>query len=169
MARPKKTSSKARRRGSSTRPKRTAVVWIAPDLERITKGERGRRGLADPTSGYYLRLADLALTGASATSPKAAQPTHLTSDEAIFSTPFHQEPKINEPEPTRGKRPKLSPPKPAKAPAPPRPLTVQRPHQTSLEHPKLVLPRLQPPKPSKFRPPKPPKRPRKPKPPSHGS
>jgi hypothetical protein len=166
MARPKKTSSKSRRRGSSTPPKRTAVVWIAPDLERITKGERGRRGLADPTSGYYLRLADLALTGASATSPKPAQPVHLTSDEAIFSMPFPEEPKINEPEPTRGKRSKLSPPKPAKAPAPPRPLKVQRPHQTSLEHPKLVLPRLQP---GKFRPPKPPKSPRKPKPPGHGS
>src|SRR5436190_5941221 len=174
MARPKKTSSKTPRRGSPARPKRTAVVWIAPDLERITKGERGRRGLGDPTSGYYLRLADLALTGASTTGtsaarPKGTQPTHLTSEESLFSTPFPAEPEIHESRSNKGKPSKLSLGKPAKAPASPKRPMVERPHQASLEHPKLALPRLHPPKPAKFRPPKPPKSPRKPKTPRHGS
>ena len=169
MARPKKTSSKSKThtKGSSTRPKRTAVVWIAPDLERITKGERGRRGLADPTSGYYLRLADLALTGTSGASPKAAQTMHLTGDEALLSTPFPAEPEIHEQQSIKSKRSKISAPKPPKLPAPPKRPTFERPHQSSPEHPKLALPRLQPPKPGKFRPPKPPKSPKKPKPPRH--
>jgi len=169
MARPKKTSPKNRRKASSSRSKRTAVVWIAPDLERITKGERGRRGLADPTSGYYLRLADLALTGTSAPAAKSTQPTSLTptEDELLFSRPLPLGHETETPLPAQGKRSKASSPKGLKSPPSLKQPRVEVPRRKPAEHPKLSLPRLHPPKPPKFDPPKPPKSPKKPKPPRH--
>jgi hypothetical protein len=169
MTRRKKTQTQGKE--SSLRPKRTAVVWIAPDLERITKGERGRRGLADPTSGYYLRLADVALRGTQVAGSKASQPmsSALSEDEMLFSMPFPLGPESDKPLPSEAKRsnmPRSKRPKPPLSPKQPR---VEVPRQTSLEHPKLALPRLQPAKPPKFDPPKPPKAPRKPKPPRQAS
>src|SRR5690349_8173824 len=93
MARRKKTAPKRRQQQqSSTPPRRPAVVWIAPNLERITKGERGRRGLTDPTGGYYLSLADLVLKEPGASKPNQPASSTLSGDEALFADPFPVEP-----------------------------------------------------------------------------
>ena len=170
MARPKKTSPKRRRQQGSTRP---AVVWIAPNLERITKGEQGRRGLNDPTSGYYLSLADLVLKGGAAT--KISQPVSstLSGDEALFSKPYpagspgFESATRRQVEPAR-KPPRISSKQLKSPPISKRP-KVEIPRQSSPEHPKLALPRLQGPKPPTVEHPKPPKNPRKPKPPRQRS
>lgn len=158
MARPKKNSPKRRHKESSTRPK-PAVVWIAPNLERITKGEQGRRGLTDPTSGYYLGLADLVLKPPSG----AANTIQPSADEALFAAPF--------PEPHRdesaadAKHSKILRRKSRKGLSHPKPPKVDMPRQSSPEHPKLALPHLRPPKPPKFKPPQLANSLRKPKPP----
>lgn len=167
MARPKKTSPKRRQEESSTRPTRPAVVWIAPNLERITKGEQGRRGLTDPTSGYYLSLADLVLKEGGASKPNRPASSTLSGDEALFAKPFPTEPQSlgQQPGPERRKSSRVSSPKQVNSPAISERPQVERPRQMPTEHPKLTLPRLQPPKPPKFEHPKPPKSPKKPKPP----
>lgn len=165
MARPKKTSPK-RRQQSSSRPTRPAVVWIAPNLERITKGERGRRGLTDPSGGYYLSLADLVLKDG-ASKPNQPASSTLSGDEALFAKPFPAPPESlssQHPGPKQGKTSRISSSKQLKSPAVSKRPKVERPRQSSPEHPKLALPRLRPPKPPKF---EPPQLPRKPKPPRH--
>jgi len=167
MARQKKTSPKRRQQERSTRPTRPAVVWIAPNLERITKGEQGRRGLTDPTSGYYLSLADLVLKERGASEQHQPASSTLIGDEALFAKPFPAEPETlrQPPAPEQRKPSRISSLKQLKSqPVSKRP-KVERPHQMPADHPKLTLPRLQPPKPPKFDRPKPPKSPRKPKPP----
>lgn len=166
MARPKKTSPK-RRQQSSTRPTRPAVVWIAPNLERITKGERGRRGLTDPSGGYYLSLADLLLKDG-ASKPNQPASSSLTGDEALFPGPFSatpESPSTQHPGPKQRKTSGISSSKQLKSPTVSKRPKVERPRQSSLERPKLTLPRFRPPKPPKFEPPQLPKSPRKPKPP----
>src|SRR2546423_7607317 len=85
MAPPKKAASKSRQKRGSGRADRTAVVWIAPDLERRTKGELGRRGLTDSTSGYYLSLADLVLKESASGSATAKESEDLSSGGAQYS------------------------------------------------------------------------------------
>src|SRR4051812_18975354 len=65
--------------------KRTAQgsVGIAPDLERRTKGEHGRRGLVDAPYGYYLQLADVALDQKPA-NPVRHVPEQLPEVSPIF-------------------------------------------------------------------------------------
>ena len=165
MARQKKTSPKRRQKESSTHRSRPAVVWIAPNLERITKGEQGRRGLTDPTSGYYLSLADLVLREGGASKQDQPAPSTLTGDQALFARPFPQpEDPSRHPGPDERKTARLSS-KHLKSPSVSKRPKVERPRQMSTEHPKLTLPRLQPPMPPKVERPKPPKSPRKPKPP----
>jgi hypothetical protein len=170
MARPKKTAPKRRQQQSSTPPKRTAVVWIAPNLERITKGERGRRGLTDPTGGYYLSLADLVLKEPGASKPNQPASSTLSGDEALFADPFPVEPESpsrQRPATEQRKTSRISSSKQLKSPHVGKRPKVERPHQMSTDHPKLTLPRLQPPKPPIFEHPKPVKTARKPKPPRH--
>lgn len=165
LARPKKTSPKRRQQERPSRSTRPAVVWIAPNLERITKGEQGRRGLTDPTSGYYLSLADLVLKEPGASKQHQPASSTLSGDEALFAQPFPQsENPSHHPEPEEREMATLSS-KQLKSPSVSKRPKVERPHQMPTEHPKLTLPRLQPPKPLKVERPKPPKSPRKPKPP----
>ena len=169
MARPKKTSPKRRQQEGSRRPTRPAVVWIAPNLERITKGEQGRRGLNDPTSGYYLSLADLALKERGAQKTNQPASSTLSGDEALFVRPFpiESEAQMQHPGPEQRKTSRTPSSKRLKSPPVSKRAKVEVPRQMPTEHPKLTLPRLQPPKPPKFEHPKPPKGPRKPKPPRH--
>jgi len=114
-------------------------VWIAPDLERTIKGEGGRRGLTEPPYSYYLHLADLVLKP---TLPAGSSGTSVSKD----LKPVDREQLFNP-----------SPLQPiALPPAPVLPVT-------SRAHPKLMLPRPQPPKPPKLAAPKPPRRPSQPK------
>src|SRR5689334_17368929 len=167
MARPKKTSPKRRQQQSSSSGKRPAAVWIAPNLERITKGERGRRGLADPTGGYYLSLADLVLKEAGASNPNQPGSSNLSLDEGLSARPFPAEPESlrQRSGPGQRKSSSISSSKQLKSPPVSKRPKVERPRQMSTDHPKLTVPRLQPPKPPMFEHPKPPRSPRKPKPP----
>jgi len=85
-------------------------VWIAPDLERTIKGERGRRGLSEPPYSYYLQLADIALKSSNPPSP---------TPPAI--------PDMVWPVLKSSKHPKLALPKPPKRPKPPRPIMPKPP------------------------------------------
>jgi len=91
-------------------------VWIAPNLERTIKGERGRRGLSEPPYSYYLQLADIAL--------KTSTPPSPTSP-AI--------PDMVWPVLKSSKHPKLALPKPPKRPKIPRPIVPKPP---TLDRPK---------------------------------
>lgn len=90
-------------------------VWVAPDLERKIKGERGRRGLTEPPYSYYLQLADIALKSSPSEPGPSAIP--VTVWPVLKSR----------------KRPKLAMPKPPKAPKRPRPVVPKPP---KLERPK---------------------------------
>ena len=90
-------------------------VWIAPDLERTIKGERGRRGLSEPPYSYYLQLADIALKS-------SPDPTPGPIPDTLW-------PVLKSP-----KRPKLALPKPPKSPKPPR-LTVPKPPKSDRPKP----------------------------------
>jgi len=97
---------------------RSRGVWIAPDLERKIKGERGRRGLSEPPYSYYLQLADIALR---------ASP----SDSSPSAIPVTVWPVLKSP-----KRPRLSLPKPPKTPKPPRPVVPKPPKSERAKPPK---------------------------------
>src|SRR5437588_7842768 len=92
-------------------------VWIAPNLERTIKGERGRRGLSEPPYSYYLLLADIAL--------KSSAPS-TTVPNSIPDTLW---PVLKSP-----KRPKLTLPKPPKTPKPQR-LNVPKPPKSNRPKP----------------------------------
>ena len=172
MAPPKKAASKSRHKRTSGRAGRTAVVWIAPDLERITKGELGRRGLTDSTSGYYLSLADLVLKESASATAKESEDLssgdaqHIGTDsqfvlDAILS-PDESLPQVQSKQPRSGQKTLKSIfPKP---PKPQRPkLGMPRPYVP--KPPQPGVPRPQPPKPAGRSVPKPPKSVRKPRPP----
>jgi hypothetical protein len=98
---------------------RSRGVWIAPDLERKIKGERGRRGLSEPPYSYYLQLADIALK------------TSTSSESSPSSIPVTVWPVLKSP-----KRPRLSLPKPPKTPKPPRPVVPKPPKSDRAKPPK---------------------------------
>ena len=93
-------------------------VWVAPDLERKIKGERGRRGLSEPPYSYYLQLADIALKS----SPSEAGPSAI---------PVTVWPVLKSP-----KRAKLALPKPPKPPKRPRPIVPKPPKSERPKPPK---------------------------------
>jgi len=96
-------------------------LWIAPELERTIKGERGRRGLVDPPYGYYLQLADIALKS----------PTPSNSGPSPF--PITEWPALTAPKPPKARLPK--PPKSPKRPRPnlPKPPKSDRPKPAGRE------------------------------------
>ncbi|PYY15009.1 MAG: hypothetical protein DMG61_08200, partial [Acidobacteria bacterium] len=98
---------------------RSRGVWIAPDLERTIKGERGRRGLTAPPYSYYLQLADIALKSSAPSSP---DPTAI---------PLTVWPVLKSP-----KRPQLELPKPPRSPNPPRPIVPKPPKSDRSKPPK---------------------------------
>lgn len=93
-------------------------VWVAPDLERKIKGERGRRGLSEPPYSYYLQLADIALKSPPPESGPSAIP--VTVWPVLKSA----------------KRPKFALPKPPKTPKRPRPVVPKPPKSERAKPPK---------------------------------
>src|SRR5205085_8969073 len=143
-------------------------LWIAPDLERRTKGEHGRRGLVDAPYGYYLQLADVALEQTPGALPRHVAEQHpetlpiFTPAMAVTPPddlpPFPAAPPTSRPAAARGtSRPaKLSMPKPAlrnvQRPMMGKPVIgklgkFQRPKPPSRNVPKFNAPKLNIPKP----------------------
>ncbi len=181
----KKTSAQAKRKGTK-RPTKVPVVWIAPNLDRITKGEAGRRGLTDSTTGYYLGLADLALKGQNSApaapvvsvsfpveqisvEPAMPQPAFPAEAAPADTTPLlpiqakapakrSKPPKLGLPKPPKVKL--LKPAAPPSKPKPPKlalPKTRPQPKPPRLETPHRLGP-LQTPRPPRLSLPKPPRR-----------
>jgi hypothetical protein len=93
-------------------------VWIAPDLERTIKGERGRRGLSEPPYSYYLQLADIALK-----SPAPLSPTPAGIPDMVWPVlKPGKHPRLTLPKPPKASRPRPIVPKPPKSdrPKPPK-------------------------------------------------
>jgi hypothetical protein len=154
---PRSRKKKAGRSSPRAKPKlrkdESLGLWIAPDLERRTKGEEGRRGLSEPPYAYYLQLADLAMRGAGGPEHSGpGRPTEASVEPIFTSAPAEELPPFLAPVPPP-KPPKLALPKPA--PLKPHKLAVPRP-------PKLALPKppqaRSGPKPPKRTVPKPPRR-----------
>jgi len=93
-------------------------VWVAPDLERKIKGERGRRGLSEPPYSYYLQLADIAL--------KSPPPEATPGSIPVTVWPVLKS----------RKRAKLTLPKPPQTPKPPRPVVPKPPKSDRPKPPK---------------------------------
>lgn len=145
MAKRKKTSGKSPVRVARN-VERDTGLWIAPDLERRTKGEGGRRGLVDSTYAYYLQLADVALE-----TPKPNKKAAPPSVEPIFPLTFQSA--ASAPMAPAEHLPPMSP-----AAAPPKPPKLALPKPAPPKPPKLALPKPAPSKRPKLSIPKPPKR-----------
>ncbi len=166
----KKSSQAAKKKnGNKKRSAKGLAVWIAPNLERITKGEAGRRGLTDLTTGYYLGLADLALKGEGSpldsTKPAYGPPGPVVVEPVLPQAAYSVEDiqfQIEAKAPAKPRKPsKLALPKPPK-------LKLRKP-PTAPAKPKLpqrALPKLPvQPKPPRRTPPRPLGRPQQPRPP----
>ena len=139
-------AAKKRKGAKRERRPKSHGLWIAPDLERTIKGEGGRRGLSEPPYGYYLQLADLALTSwgtsvstkespAPQDSPFPSEQDQVEADQSVSASP----PKLLRTAAALKRSQQF------RVAAPARP-------------PKVELPKTQAPKPPKLKAPKPPKR-----------
>jgi len=111
MSRKKKAPVRARK-------VKSRGVWIASDLERTIKGERGRRGLNEPPYSYYLQLADIALK-----SPVPSSPTPAAIPDMVWPVlKSAKHPKLALAKPPKTSRPRPIVPKPPKSgrPNPPK-------------------------------------------------